>query len=200
MATIKTMTECEVCKSAMKDGFVKFTYYKADGTLRTAIGTTNRELITTIGYRLIAKEREHKQYYENLNGYFDLMRFNWRRFNSERFVHIEYESLTIKQAAHEALVECQKAGVDRNDIVVNGLMTLCSDLGMINPFSADYLDGVSVYVPHNQASQDISESKTIPTTTRSESRMSKLERLLVIRTKIAELEKEEQELIRMLNI
>ena len=76
---IKTLRE------RMQNGSVKFSYTKLDGTLRTAIGTTNLEMIP---------EEFHPKdtgmnTSEAIQRYFDLDKNSWRSFTKTNLLSID---------------------------------------------------------------------------------------------------------------
>ena len=100
---VRTMNEIEILNAALAVGWVKFAYFKADGTRRLAIGTRNRALIEqTLGRRL-KDNGSDGSFYTNCNGYFDLTRVDWRQFKTERFIGILFDKLTNEQAVAHAL-------------------------------------------------------------------------------------------------
>lgn len=100
---VTTMTELEILNAALAVGWVRFAYYKADGTKRVAIGTRNRALIEqTIGRRL-KDNGSDGSFYRNCNGYFDLTRLDWRQFKAERFIGLELDRLSNEQAVTMAI-------------------------------------------------------------------------------------------------
>jgi len=100
---VRTMNEIEILNAALAVGWVKFAYYKADGTRRLAIGTRNRALIEQVLGRRLKDNGSSGSFYENCNGYFDLTRVDWRQFKSERFIGILFDKLTNEQAVAHAL-------------------------------------------------------------------------------------------------
>lgn len=100
---IRTMTEIEILNAALAVGWVKFAYFKADGTRRLAIGTRNRALIEQARGRRLQDNGSDGTFYEKCNGYFDLTRVDWRQFKTERFIGILFDKLTNEQAVAHAL-------------------------------------------------------------------------------------------------
>lgn len=100
---VRTMNEIEVLNAALAVGWVKFAYFKADGTRRLAIGTRNRALIEQVLGRRLKDNGSDGSFYEKCNGYFDLTRVDWRQFKSERFIGILFDKLTNEQAVAHAL-------------------------------------------------------------------------------------------------
>jgi len=100
---VRTMNEIEILNAALAVGWVKFAYFKADGTRRLAIGTRNRALIEQARGRRLQDNGSNGSFYENCNGYFDLTRVDWRQFKSERFIGILFDKLTNEQAVAHAL-------------------------------------------------------------------------------------------------
>lgn len=110
---VRTMNEIEILNAALAVGWVKFTYFKADGTRRLAIGTRNRALIEQVLGRRLKDNGSDGSFYTNCNGYFDLTRVDWRQFKTERFIGILFDKLTNEQAVAHALtlslIECGRA-------------------------------------------------------------------------------------------
>ena len=100
---VRTMNEIEILNAALAVGWVKFAYFKADGTRRLAIGTRNRALIQQVLGRRLKDNGSDGSFYEKCNGYFDLTRVDWRQFKSERFIGILFDKLTNEQAVAHAL-------------------------------------------------------------------------------------------------
>lgn len=100
---IRTMNEIEILNAALAVGWVKFAYFKADGTRRLAIGTRNRALIEQARGRRLQDNGSGGTFYEMCNGYFDLTRVDWRQFKTERFIGILFDKLTNEQAVAHAL-------------------------------------------------------------------------------------------------
>jgi len=100
---VRTMNEIEILNAALAVGWVKFAYFKADGTRRLAIGTRNRALIEQARGRRLQDNGSDGSFYEKCNGYFDLTRVDWRQFKTERFIGILFDKLTNEQAVAHAL-------------------------------------------------------------------------------------------------
>ncbi len=100
---VRTMNEIEILNAALAVGWVKFAYFKADGTRRLAIGTRNRALIEQARGRRLQDNGSDGTFYEKCNGYFDLTRVDWRQFKTERFIGILFDKLTNEQAVAHAL-------------------------------------------------------------------------------------------------
>jgi len=111
----KIMSEFEILKAALSVGFVKFSYYKKDGSYRVAVGTRNADLIT----KLIGRERVEKSgrvASSNVLVYFDLSRGGFRSFIINNFNHIEFERMTTEQAVIQALsISFISRDCDRDD-------------------------------------------------------------------------------------
>ena len=100
---VRTMTEIEILNAALAVGWVKFSYFKVDGTKRIAIGTRNRALIEQVLGRRLKDNGSDGSFYANCNGYFDLIRVGWRQFKSERFIGIEFDRLDNIHAVAQAV-------------------------------------------------------------------------------------------------
>ena len=70
-------------KSLLLKGKVSFTYRKATGEIRHAIGTLNESL-----YEFTAKGVRRAEYPDNVK-YYDLEKDSWRMFRIERFLNIK---------------------------------------------------------------------------------------------------------------
>lgn len=111
---IKTMSEIEVLNAALNAGFVKFSYYKVDGTLRTAIGTKCINYINEIGATPSSEDKREKN--PNLCVYYDMVRCAWRCFRRGLFYHIEYENMSAEEACAYAMgvaVKDEECDVER---------------------------------------------------------------------------------------
>jgi len=97
----KIMSELEILNAALSVGFVKFSYYKKDGSHRIAIGTRNAALIEKMcGEKAGKYERE---YAEHCIPYFDLSRGDFRCFIKWKFDRIELERLDKQDAVIGAM-------------------------------------------------------------------------------------------------
>lgn len=72
-----------VARNKMHKGVARITFYKADGTLRTAIATTSDGVVGTQ-----TKSRRYV-YDENHTPFFDLNLGRWRSFCNDRLVSVE---------------------------------------------------------------------------------------------------------------
>lgn len=97
----KTMNKVEVLKAALKEGFVKFSYYRTDGTLRIAIGTKNMPFIEEI--KAMPSKDDKRDANPNLCTYYDLARSAWRCFRKELFNEIIYEEMSPNEACVNAI-------------------------------------------------------------------------------------------------
>lgn len=111
---VRTMNEIEILNAALAVGWVKFSYFKSDGTRRLAIGTRNRALIEQVLGRNLKDNGSDGSFYRNCNGYFDLTRVDWRQFKTERFIGLELDRLTNEQATAMAfaIAEVEKMPID----------------------------------------------------------------------------------------
>lgn len=98
---VTLMSELEILNAALAVGWVKFSYWKKDGSHRLAIGTRNPSLINEIKGNTERKERD--RYAESVFPYFDLSRGDFRCFLKENFDKIELERMTNKQAVAQAM-------------------------------------------------------------------------------------------------
>lgn len=124
---VNLMSELEITTAALAIGWVKFSYYKADGTKRVAIGTTNRALIDQIRGYSMGAHRENRSFYEDLHGYFDLSRGNWRQFKAERFIGLELKRLSNEDAIKIAItISYADAAKSRNVVDIAAYRNLLS--------------------------------------------------------------------------
>ena len=72
-------------RTLLAKSIVRFTYRKADGTLRNAIGTRNLSLV----YERTGVSVPAPKGAENPNAYFDLEKMAWRSFRSDSLVRID---------------------------------------------------------------------------------------------------------------
>lgn len=102
-SSISLMNELQITKAALAIGWVKFSYTKADGTKRVAIGTTNRALIESFTGSKLADD-EHSPYYpSNTSVYYDLSRMEFRSFRNDRFIGLELDRLNNEKAVAIAM-------------------------------------------------------------------------------------------------
>lgn len=73
----------KIARSKMHKGVARITFYKADGTLRTAIATTSDGVVGT------QTKSGRYQYDENHTPFFDLNLGRWRSFCNDRLVSVE---------------------------------------------------------------------------------------------------------------
>ena len=88
---LKTAWWFESLRDALSNGFASFTYYKKDGTTRTALGTRSLSLIPIdklpkgdMSDGAAAREDSAKAF-----TYFDLEKQEWRSFSVLNFVSLE---------------------------------------------------------------------------------------------------------------
>jgi len=125
---VRTMNEMEILNAALAVGWVKFAYFKADGTKRIAIGTRNRALIEQTLGRALRESNTGGEFYRSCNGYFDLARLDWRQFKTERFIGIELDRLTNEQAATAAVAILTTDGEPANNLT----FAFCNLLGELD--------------------------------------------------------------------
>ena len=77
-------TTVEALKDAMRKGVVKFQYVKKDGTIRTATGTLNLDIINE-NYSFKDSGGPDKYGY---TPYWDIEKDGWRCFNNDSIVGI----------------------------------------------------------------------------------------------------------------
>jgi len=79
----------ESFRNALTKGFARFTYYKKDGTIRTALGTRSPSLIPV--NKMPKCPLDNEEWEERIKAvpYFDLERQEWRSFSVLNFVKLE---------------------------------------------------------------------------------------------------------------
>lgn len=85
----------ESFRNALNNGFARFTYYKKDGSTRTALGTRSSLLIPLDKVPNTYNTDEIKDTAKAIP-YFDLEKMEWRSFNVLHFVCLE-QSWTINK-------------------------------------------------------------------------------------------------------
>jgi hypothetical protein len=79
----------ESFRNALTKGFARFTYYKKDGTIRTALGTRSPSLIPVNKMPKCPQNNEEWEERAKSIPYFDLERQEWRSFSVLNFVKLE---------------------------------------------------------------------------------------------------------------
>ena len=79
----------ESFRNALSNGFARFTYYKKDGTTRTALGTRSPSLIPIDKAPKCEHEIETWEDVVRAIPYFDLEKNEWRSFNVLNFVSLD---------------------------------------------------------------------------------------------------------------
>ena len=77
----------ETFRDALSNGFARFTYYKKDGTNRTALGTRSSVLIPTDKLPGASPQRNGES--DKAIPYFDLDKREWRSFSVFNFVSLD---------------------------------------------------------------------------------------------------------------
>ena len=77
----------ESFRDALSHGFARFTYYKKDGTTRTALGTRSSVLIPTDKLPGASPQRNEER--AKAIPYFDLEKNEWRSFSVLNFVSLD---------------------------------------------------------------------------------------------------------------
>ena len=79
----------ESFRDALSNGFARFTYYKKDGTTRTALGTRSDVLIPTD--KLPKCPQNNYEWEERAKAipYFDLEKREWRSFSVLNFISLD---------------------------------------------------------------------------------------------------------------
>ncbi len=75
----------ESFRDALANGFARFTYYKKDGTTRTALGTRSSVLIPTDKLPKCPQDNEEREDIVKAIPYFDLEKNEWRSFDVLNF-------------------------------------------------------------------------------------------------------------------
>ena len=75
----------ESFRDALSNGFARFTYYKKDGTTRTALGTRSSVLIPTDKLPKGRQDIDEGEDIVKAIPYFDLEKNEWRSFNVLNF-------------------------------------------------------------------------------------------------------------------
>ena len=79
----------ESFRDALSNGFARFTYYKKDGTTRTALGTRSSVLIPTDKLPKCPQENHEGDECTKAIPYFDLEKNEWRSFSVFNFVCLD---------------------------------------------------------------------------------------------------------------
>ena len=121
------MSEFEILSAALNVGFVKFSYFKKDGSHRVAIGTRNKALIDI----LLGERKEQSGRNTNrpdyCETYFDLCRGDFRCFIRDNFDRIELERMDYEQAAMQAVAVARILdGV--SELAINAVTIMCGRL------------------------------------------------------------------------
>ena len=82
---LKTAWWFESFRDALSNGFAQFTYYKKDGTTRTALGTRSSVLIPTDKLPKCPQDNDKWEESAKAIPYFDLEKNKWRSFNVLNF-------------------------------------------------------------------------------------------------------------------
>jgi hypothetical protein len=79
----------ESFRDALSNGFARFTYYKKDGTTRTALGTRSTLLVPIDKAPKCPQTNEEWEERVKAIPYFDLDKQEWRSFNVLNFVSLD---------------------------------------------------------------------------------------------------------------
>ena len=79
----------ESFRVVLNNGFARFTYYKKDGTTRTALGTRSSVLIPTDKLPKCPQDNEEWEERAKAIPYFDLDKREWRSFSVLNFVSLD---------------------------------------------------------------------------------------------------------------
>ena len=79
----------ESFRDAISNGFARFTYYKKDGTTRTALGTRSPLLIPADKAPKCPQDNNEWEERDKVIPYFDLDKNEWRSFNVLNFVSLD---------------------------------------------------------------------------------------------------------------
>ena len=79
----------ESFRDALSNGFARFTYYKKDGTTRTALGTRSPSLIPVDKAPKCPQTNEEWEERAKAIPYFDLEKNEWRSFSVLNFISLD---------------------------------------------------------------------------------------------------------------
>jgi hypothetical protein len=79
----------ESFRDAISNGFARFTYYKKDGTTRTALGTRAPSLIPVDKLPKCPQDNDGWEDSAKTIPYFDLDKNEWRSFNVLNFISLD---------------------------------------------------------------------------------------------------------------
>ena len=79
----------ESFRDALSNGFARFTYYKKDGSIRTALGTRSPLLIPTDKLPQCPQNNEEWEERAKAIPYFDLEKNEWRSFSVLNFKRLD---------------------------------------------------------------------------------------------------------------
>ena len=79
----------EYFRDALSNGFARFTYYKKDGTTRTALGTRSPVLIPADKAPKCSQDNDEWEERAKAIPYFDLVKNEWRSFSVLNFNSLE---------------------------------------------------------------------------------------------------------------
>lgn len=112
MENYNVMSELDVCKCALNEGVVKFSFTKINGEQRIAIGTRNPDILNAVGGTPKGANEDRKEQNPTIYCFFDLVKGAWRCFKTNLFGHILYENMDKEQTAREILKEARSIGED----------------------------------------------------------------------------------------
>ena len=75
-------------RQRLKLSVVKFSYYKKNGDIRYATGTTNIDLLNDLFKLNIEAKEEQEQQRNGTTPYYDFAQKGWRCFKDENFIEI----------------------------------------------------------------------------------------------------------------
>lgn len=79
----------ESFRDALSNGFARFTYFKKDGTTRTALGTRSPLLIPADKMPICPQTNDEWEERAKAIPYFDLEKNEWRSFSVLNFIELE---------------------------------------------------------------------------------------------------------------
>lgn len=112
MENYNVMSELDVCKCALNEGVVKFSFTKINGEQRIAIGTRNPDILNAVGGTPKGSAEDRKEQNPTIYCFFDLVKGAWRCFKTNLFGHILYENMSKEDTAREILREARSIGED----------------------------------------------------------------------------------------
>ena len=154
------MVNAQVLQNALNENVVSFVYAKADGTIRTAVGTRNKEIIDLF---VAPKEKKsNRKVSDSVLIYFDLTRLDFRCCRRDKIIAIEDKNYSVKSALQYAK---KIAALDDCGYVVNALENAIGDIdcgniiisGGVDRFLSGDCGGVSVRLTNSGIKERLQE-------------------------------------------